>query len=129
MKGTTEMVAYCMQSNGPLLSPSLQIQTEYPVPPGGGGGRPLGSGCQLPPQVTVGWRPLGGGGGDWRGVQGGAMGGGGLGGARGGGRSGRVGCGGAGVPGGAIWGVGGEGGHRLPLPLLALPLIIPSPET
>ena len=39
-----------------------------------GGGRPLGSGRQLPPQLTVGRRPLGGrGGGHWRGgVQGGA---------------------------------------------------------
>ena len=56
----------------------------------------------------------------------------------GGGRSGRVGWGGGvhvgrfevvggGVPGGAIWGVGGEGGHKLPLPPLALPLTIPSP--
>ena len=31
------------------------------------GGRPLGSGRQLPPQLTVGRRPLGGGGGPWRG--------------------------------------------------------------
>ena len=38
-----------------------------------GGGRPLGSGRQLPPQLTVGRRPLGGGGG-------GGLGGGGLGG-------------------------------------------------
>ena len=38
--------------------------------PGGGG---LGSGRQLPPQLTVGWRPLGGvgrGGGHWRGALG-----------------------------------------------------------
>ena len=40
------------------------------------GGRPLGSGRQLPPQLTVGRRPLGGGGG-------GGLGGGGLGGAPG----------------------------------------------
>ena len=44
------------------------------------------------------------------------MGGGGL-------REGRLGGGG---PGWAIWGVGG-GGHRLPLPPLALPLTIASP--
>ena len=60
--------------------------------------------------------------------------GGGLGGAWGGGGSGRVGLGGGG-PGGAHWGGGGSrwgdlgcwggggGGHRLPLPPLALPLI------
>ena len=65
----------------------------------GGGGRPLGSRRQLPPQLIVGRRPLGGAGGIGEGVQG-----------------------------GAIWGVGGgEGGRRLPLPPLALPLTIPSP--
>ena len=52
---------------------------------GPGGGRPLGFGRQLPPQLSVGRRPLGGGGG----------GGGGLGGA---------------VPGGAPGGGGGVGG-------------------
>ena len=65
------------------------------------GGRPLGSGRQLPPQLTVGRRPLGGGaweGGSRRGD------GGGLGGATGGG-PGRVGWGGG--PGGANWGGGG----------------------
>ena len=90
------------------------------------------------PQLTVGRRPLGGGIGG--GVQGGAMrGGGGSRRGLGGGalREGRLGGG----PGAAIWGVGGgggsrwsdlgcwrgEGGHRLPLPPLALPLTIPSP--
>ena len=74
------------------------------------GGRPLGSGRQLPPQLTVGRRPLGGGGGGGRG---GGIGGGGLGGAMGGGglREGRLGGGG---PGGAIWGVGGGGGTGSP---------------
>ena len=78
----------------------------------GGGGQPLGSGRQLPPQLTVGRRPLGGEGGfrggDW-----------------GGGGSGRVGWGG-----GSRWGnLGccGGGGGRLRLPPLALPLTIPSP--
>ena len=69
-----------------------------------GGGRPLGSGRQLPPQLTVGRRPLGGGGG-------GGMG--------GGGGSGRVGWGGG--PGRTIWGVGGGGGTGSPyLPLPSL---------
>ena len=75
---------------------------------GGGGGGPLGSRRQLPPpppELTVGRRPLGGGGGF---------------------REGRLGGGGSG---GAIWGVGGRGGHRLPLPPLAPPLTIPSPQT
>ena len=36
--------------------------------PGPGGGRPLGSGRQLPPQLSAGRRPLGGGGGGhWKG--------------------------------------------------------------
>ena len=34
----------------------------------GGGGRPLGFGRQLPPQLTVGRRPLVGAGGGWEGV-------------------------------------------------------------
>ena len=51
-----------------------------PLPPGGGGGRPLGSGRQLPPQLTVGQRPLGGG--EGGGGGGGGMGGGGGGGSR-----------------------------------------------
>ena len=65
------------------------------VPPHGGGitrgggargGRPLGSGRQLPPQLTVGWRPLGGGGGHLMGgFREGRMGGG-IGGAGGGGQ-------------------------------------------
>ena len=59
---------------------------------GGGGGRLLGSGRQLPPQLSAGRRPLGGSGG---GVLGGAMGGGGGPGGWLGGRG----------PGGAIWGV------------------------
>ena len=70
---------------------------------------------RLPPPVEVGRRPPGGGGG---GGQGGAMGGGGW--------EGRLRGGG---PGGAIWvgeGEGGVGGHRLPLPPLALNLTIPS---
>ena len=51
------------------------------------GGRPLGSGRQLPPQLTVGRRPLGGGGGGpWRG---GSRRGAGEGGSRGGGEGGR----------------------------------------
>ena len=37
---------------------------------GGGGGRPLGSGRQLPPQLTVGRRPLGGGEGGGGGIGG-----------------------------------------------------------
>ena len=47
----------------------------------------------------------------------------------GGGPSGAIWGGGGRGPGGAIlgcWGGGGEGGHRLPLPPLALPLTIPS---
>ena len=55
------------------------------VPHGGGGGRPLSSGRQLPPpppQLTVGWRPLLGGGGiGGGGLREGRMGGGGIGGA------------------------------------------------
>ena len=91
------------------------------------GGQPLGSGRQLPPQLSVGRRPLGGGGG---GGGGGGIGGGVQGGANwggvsrrglGGGGSGRVGWGGGLREG--RWG----GGHRLPLPPLALPLTIPSP--
>ena len=40
------------------------MNQKAPLPGGGGGGgRPLGSGRQLPPQPTVGRRPLGGGGG------------------------------------------------------------------
>ena len=70
-----------------------------------GGGRPLGSGRQLPPQLTVGRRPLGGGGG---GVQGGAT---------GGAREGRLGGGGSrrgdrGGPGGSVGGGGDPGGAR-----------------
>ena len=72
---------------------------------------------RLPPPVEVGRRPQGGGGGGGGGggaleggVQGGAMGG-------GGGREGQLG-------GGSTWGDLGwwGGGHRLPLPPLALPL-------
>ena len=76
------------------------------------GGRTLGSGRQLPPQLTVGRRPLGGGGGHLRGggVQVGQLG---------------VVVGGGGS-GWAIWGVGG-GGAQAPLTSLALPLTIPSP--
>ena len=44
---------------------------------GGGGGRPLRFGGGLPPQLTVGWAPLGGGGMEG-GVSGAAMGGGGI---------------------------------------------------
>ena len=97
---------------GPVLSAALG-SFRLPVAPLLQGGQPLGSGCQLPPQLTVGRRPLGGrggGGGAWEGgFKEGRMGGG-LGGAWGGGRSRRVGSGGGGGPGGAIWGVGGGGG-------------------
>ena len=98
-----------------------------------GGGRPLGSGRQLPPQLTVGRRPLGGGGDLRGGGQGGRMGGGigGAGGGGGGAPGGSVGGGGSkwgnsgwwwgGGPGGAIWGVGGGGGTGSPyLPLPSL---------
>ena len=48
-----------------------QVFNLSPTP---GGGRPLGSGRQLPPQLSVGLRPLrGGGGGIGGGVQGGAI--------------------------------------------------------
>ena len=70
------------------------------------------------------WGGGGGGGCEWGGGQGGgggANGGGGLGGSFGGGSR-RVGWGG--VQAGRF---GGGGGHRLPLPPLALPLTIPSP--
>ena len=63
-----------------------------------GGGRPLGFGRQLPPQLTVGRRPVGGGGGGGHG--------------RGG--SGRGDWGGG--PGGAIWGVGVLGPAESPPP-------------
>ena len=100
-------------------------------PPTPRGGQPLGSGRQLPPQLTDGRRPLwggggGGGGGHWRGGSGrGNWAGGsrrGLGGLGWG--SGRVGWGGGGAPGGsvggggpggAIWGVGGGRGAQAPL--------------
>ena len=110
-----------------MLARNKQIAYNATAP--GGGGRPLGSGRQLPPQLTVGRRPLGGRGGGPAGASGGALregrfGGGGVPG--GGSRWGDLGW--EGGPGGAIWGVGGqEGGHRLPLPPLALPLTIPSP--
>ena len=61
---------------------------------GPGGGRPLGSGRQLPPQLTVGRRPLGG-------VKEGRMGGGGS----------RRGLGGGGAPGGSVGGGGSFGVH------------------
>ena len=91
--------------------------------PRGGGGDSSGLDAKYPP-LTVGQRSPGGGGG----VLGGAMGGG-------------VGVwegqlGGGGGPGGAFGGGGGGGAcpqgqalvnHRLPLPPLAFPLIIPSP--
>ena len=70
-------------------------------PPTPGGGDPSVLDANYPPQLTVGRRPLGGGGGGaW---EGGRMGGG----------SRRVGWGGGG-PGGAIWGVG-WGGAQAPL--------------
>ena len=49
--------------------PAAACRCRRPLPDhrGGGGGRPLGSGRQLPPQLTVGQRPLGGGGGAWEG--------------------------------------------------------------
>ena len=86
-----------------------------------GGGQPLGAGHQLPPQLTVGRRPLGRGGGALEGgfregrIWGGG-GGGGLGGAWGGVREGRFGGGG----GGGSGRVGGEGGTGSYLPLPSL---------
>ena len=73
------------------------------------GGQPLGSGRQLPPQLTVGRRPLGGGGALEGGFREGRLEGGGLGGAWGGGglREGRLGGGGGGGR------VGGGGGVQV----------------
>ena len=116
---------------GPLGCCKLQAQAQT-------GGCPNGSlGSSRGKKMTL----RGGGGfreGDWGGggLREGQLGGGGgpsgaiwgVGG--GGGPSGAIrGVGGGGGPGGAIWGVvgGGGGGHRLPLPPLALPLTIPSP--
>ena len=89
------------------------------------GGRPLGSGRQLPPQLIVGRRPRGWGGGGggrggaWEGgVKEGRMGGGSRRGLGGGLRDGRLGgSGGANWGGGSRWGdLGwGGGGHNLPL--------------
>ena len=61
----------------------LDLRRYWGGTPGGGGGGPLGSGRQLPPQLTVGRRPLGGGGGSGRGAggaagEGGSPGGGGV---------------------------------------------------
>ena len=121
---------------------SIEYWAEPPVSqtmPFPRGGRPLGSGRQLPPLLTVGRRPLGGGASEG-GVQGGRRGGGGGGGIGGAGGGGAL---GGSVGGGSKWGnsgwwgggvqvgrfgvLGGGGGHRLPLPPLALPLTIPSP--
>ena len=77
----------------------------------GGGG--LGSGRQLPPQLTVGRRPLGGGGGGIGGGGSGRANGGGIGGAGGGGlQEGRV---GGGVQVGRFGVLGGGGGAQAPL--------------
>ena len=107
---------------------------------GHGGGDPSVLDANYPPNELLAGGPLGGGGGGGApegGVQGGRMGGG-LGGAGGGALGGSVGGGGqvgqigVVVGGGSrlgdlgCWG-GGDGGHRLPLPPLALPLTIPSP--
>ena len=90
-----------------LMWEVVQRAVDHQVSPrGGGGGRPLGSGRQLPPpQITVGRRPLGGGGGGgghWRGGSGRGDWGGGL-------REGRLGGG------------GGLGGAPLTSPYLPLP--------
>ena len=101
------------------------------------GGRPLGSGHQLPPPKTNCWPevPWGGGGGGglhWTGGEGRGNGGGGPGGAWGGGAPGgsvrgggvqarRFGVVGGGGPGGVIWGVGRGGGAQAPLTSPCLP--------
>ena len=103
-----------------VQSAALQSLAIHPLNHGGGGGL-LGSGRQLPPQLTVGRRPEGGGGGGiGGGFREGQRGGGGSRRGLGGGGSGRV--GGGGVQVGRLGVVGGGGGHRLPLPPLALPL-------
>ena len=106
--------------------------SHHPCPPAGllshlhqnhppRGGRLLASVRDSPPPSRSGPKAPGGGGGGGDG-----RGGGGFKEGRGGGAVGRVGWGGG--PGGEIWGgEGGAGGHRLPLPPLALPLTIPSP--
>ena len=101
--------------------------TEVPILAYGrhGGGDPSVLDANYPPQLTVGQRPLGGGalegafkegrmggGGSRRGLGAGAL------------REGRLGGGGVQV---GQFGVVGGGGHRHPLPPLALPLTIPSP--
>ena len=66
-------LAYIHSTHSPLVYPSglltagtsLAVLHTGQTPGGGGGGRPLGSGRQLPPQLTVGQRPLGGGGLVW----------------------------------------------------------------
>ena len=92
--------------------PAAEWPQDFTFPTRHGGGVPSLLDATPPPSRSGPKAP--GGGGHWRGggVQGGAM---------GGGAVGSVSWGGG--PGGAIWGVvGGGGGHRLPLPPLALPL-------
>ena len=120
------------------LSPLLfcvvyeMFQGTLAADPGGGGGDPSVLDANYPPNQLLAGGPLGGGGGGGGGGhgrrgQGGANWEGGLwegllGGGRGGTRWGVVG----GIQVGTF-AVGGGGGHRLPLPSLALPLTIPSP--
>ena len=120
----------------PVVSPNDHSKPRQGRPRGGGGASPRFLMPTTPPTNYWPEAPWGGGGGDGRG--GGPRGAnrGVLGGAWGGGGSGRVGWGGSrwgdlgwwwGMDlGGVIWGVGALGGHKLPLPPLALYLIIPS---
>ena len=70
------LLPWSTSSHSPYATPCVVLSLQGwggAHPRGGGGGRPLGFGRQLPPQLTVGRRPLGGGGGG--GLEGGVLGG------------------------------------------------------
>ena len=115
-----------LQHPVPVVSPPL-LDLQCETPSHGGAVSSLLYATPPPPPVGVGRRPLGGGGGHWRGgVQGGAMGGGGSGRGDGGGGSGRgdgggvgrVGWGGVQVGQFGVVGGGSIGSRYLPLPSL-----------